>query len=132
MELADPGTATFWCSMTSAVPYACFAAAMSAARFGSEPDSVIRRFADPNGPVRPGCELRVVGHHDPGDPAFTGRTEQTHHRLAVHRIQRSGGFVGEHHPALAHHGPRDRDTLTLAPRQLVGIPVGLLGQAHAP
>ena len=66
----------------------------------------------------------------PATPRSQARAQQAHHGLAVHRVERAGGLVGQQQAPLAHHGPGDRDALALATRQLVGVAAGPLGQAQ--
>ena len=80
--------------------------------------------------VRPGSQLRLVGHDDTRDAPMRRGAQQAHDRLAVHGVERTRRFVGEQQPALADDRPRDRDPLALAARQLVGVAVGVVGDVE--
>jgi hypothetical protein len=67
-----------------------------------------------------------VGDDDARHPAVGGRSQQAHDALAVDRVQRAGGLVGEQQAALADDRPRDRDALALAARELVRVAIGVV------
>ena len=63
-------------------------------------------------------------------PRLAGGQDQAHHRLAVGRVEGTGGLVGQQQVALADHGPGDRHPLAFAAGQLVGEVRGPIGQAE--
>ena len=64
----------------------------------------------------------------PATPPWQRLADQPHHRLAVDRVQRAGRLVGQQQAPLADDRAGDRHPLPLAAGQLVGEPVGPLGQ----
>ena len=70
--------------------------------------------------VRPGRELRLVGHDEAVDVAPRGGAQQAHDGLAVHGVESAGRLVGEEQPAVADDRSGDRNPLTLAAGELVG------------
>jgi hypothetical protein len=64
----------------------------------------------------PGVSGIVGDHADRGAPGVK-LPEKVHHRFTVHRIQVSGGLVGEEHRGLATDGPRHCDPLLLTRRR---------------
>lgn len=65
-----------------------------------------------------------MGNDDRGNAVVARVEDHSHDRFAVRRVQGAGGLVGEKQAATSDDGPRDRDALTLATRQLVGKAAG--------
>ncbi len=54
-------------------------------------------------------------------PRLAGGEDHAHHRLAVRRVERARGLVGEQQTTARRRRPRDRDPLALATGELVGV-----------
>ena len=80
--------------------------------------------------ISPRRKLRVVRHEHAGDAPLARRPNETHHALAVDGVERAGRLVGQQQPAITDDRAGDRDALTLAARQLVGIAVGAIGDTE--
>ena len=70
-----------------------------------------------------------MGDEDPGGAGVDPGAQQAQHRLARVGVQRPGGLVGEHQPALPHESAGDRDPLLLPAGHVVGEAVGELVHA---
>ena len=86
--------------------------------------------AQENHPVRPSCVPRFMGdEHDGGNGVRAG-AEDLHDAMAGGGVQRTGGFVSQDQPPLAHDGPRNGDALLLAAGHLVHEAVREFRDAH--
>ena len=65
-------------------------------------------------PVGPGGQLGIVGDDHRGHTATAGGEQESHHRLAVDRIEGARGLVGQQQTPVAYDGAGDRDPLALA------------------
>ena len=71
-----------------------------------------------------------MGYDDRGHTALARVGDQLHHCLAVRRVERPGGLVGEKEVALADQRAGDRDPLALAAGELVGKVPCPIGEAE--
>ena len=55
--------------------------------------------------------------------AFLQRPQEVHDLRLDGHVERAGGLVQHQEPRFQHQGPRNRDPLALAARELVGIAV---------
>ena len=60
-----------------------------------------------------------MGHHDNGGAFLVQLRKQSHHFVAVGRVEVTGRFVREDKLGLGDHSPRDGDPLLLAPGKLL-------------
>ena len=75
--------------------------------------------------------LGVVGHHhDRLAELAVQLVHEAQHLLAGRAVEIAGRLVGHHERRVGDQGAGDRDALLLAARQLVGIVIQPVGQAH--
>ena len=85
--------------------------------------------ADDEDPIGVGGGLGVVGHEDDRLAALDARPPERVEDLGPGRVvEVAGRLVGEEQGRPGDEGPRDRDALLLAGRQLVGLVALLAGQ----
>ena len=76
-------------------------------------------------------DVRFVGDHDDGQALVVELLEQGQDLDAGARVQVAGGLVGQQQRGLGDQGAGDGDPLLLTARELVGLVVAAVAQAHA-
>ena len=71
-----------------------------------------------------------MGNHYDGHTLCVQLGKQFHDLLAGTGVQRTGGFVRQQQPGMAHHGTCDRHTLFLTAGKLGGLEVHTIFQSH--
>ena len=77
-----------------------------------------------------GGEFHFVGDQHHGHATFGQGLNHTQHFAGELRVERGGHFVEQHHLRLHRQRAGDRHTLLLAARELLGVRLCLVGQAH--
>lgn len=97
---------------------------------GQTPILTDTSFPNLNQPFRTRGKGAVVGDQKNGDTRLIHLLEDSENGLAGLQIQGGRGFIGQDQRGITDHGPRNGHPLPLATGQLIGEPVGVVGQPH--